>query len=408
MPVTIVLGAQWGDEGKGKIVDLLSEQADLVIRFQGGANAGHTIIHDGQKVVLHQLPSGILRDSCLNLIGNGCVVDPIALGEEIKAIAALGYSISPKNLRISGGAHLVTPLHRYLDKMQGGEVGTTGRGIGPAYTDKAARIGLRLTDALVGAGNAADWPTRLDRHWERFRLLMRGLPAQIEEQCRDFYDAVQEILPMVTDTAELIHTSFLDNKRLLFEGAQGTLLDIDHGTYPFVTSSSTGIGGALTGTGVYLPFDRRIGVFKAYCTRVGNGPFPTEAADETGEELRRVGGEFGATTGRPRRCGWLDLPLLKKSCRINGFNRLVMTKLDCLSTFAEIRVAVGRNGHDEPEYRTFPGWRVSLDGCRCRANLPAEAGRYLDFIEEQMGIPLAAVSVGPERERILREETLWN
>jgi len=400
MPVTVVLGAQWGDEGKGKIVDLIAGRMDLVIRFQGGANAGHSVMLGNRKIVLHQIPSGILHLSCYNAIANGCVVDPIALVEEIGTLEAAGLAVTPAGqLMISRSAHVVTPLHRWIDGLHGAQVGTTGRGIGPAYADKVARVGIRLGDVL-----GPDWSERLQQHEQRIRQAAGGeVPPAMDTWRPGFDQALERIRPFFGDTAALILETEQQGKRILLEGAQGTLLDIDHGSYPFVTSSSTSIGGALTGTGVYLPLDLRIGVFKAYCTRVGNGPFPTELTDETGETLRRIGQEFGATTGRPRRCGWLDLPLLKQACRINGFNGLILTKLDCLSTFPVIKVAVGAPDPDRREYKEFPGWNCPLDGYGAREKLPPAARGFLDFIEEQLDVPLAAISIGPGRHQILQE-----
>ena len=406
MTTTVLLGAQWGDEGKGKIVDLLAENMDLTVRFQGGANAGHTVYSDGVKLVLHQVPSGVLHQSCFNIIGNGCVVDAPALLEEIEQLAAAGFVVNSERLMISNLAHLVTPLHRWIDVQSGNRVGTTGRGIGPCYCDKTARQGIRLLDVVH-----PQWEDRLkdqfdrasteaSRHgWNTPPLLSEWLPA--------FRAAVMQLLPFAGDTAEYIARAANNGANILLEGAQGTLLDVDHGTYPFVTSSSTSIGGALTGIGVYLPFEQRIGVFKAYTTRVGHGPFPTEQNNETGERLRSVGHEFGATTGRPRRCGWLDLPLMKKVCRINGFNRLVITKLDCLSEFETIKVAVANDDAQNPVYREFKGWLSPLTSCSLRSDLPVACREYLDFIEDELAVPLAAISTGPERRQIIVEDSLW-
>ncbi|MBM4372587.1 MAG: adenylosuccinate synthetase, partial [Deltaproteobacteria bacterium] len=314
----IVMGAQWGDEGKGKIVDVLAAEADLVVRFQGGANAGHTIVAGGQRHVLHLLPSGILTPGKLNVIASGCVVDLEALAQEILATRDTGIEISPATLALSDRAHVVTPAHRHADRLQGAWIGTTGRGIGPCYTDKVRRWGIRASAILDG--------TFGDRYRAQSAAWQREVPAARDDpfpdpdlDLRRMEDALALVRPFVTDTRTLIHEAATAGRGILLEGAQGTLLDVDHGTYPFVTSSSTTIGGAFTGTGVFLDFQDRIGVLKAYSTRVGEGPFPTEETDPRGELLRARGREFGATTGRPRRCGWLDLPLVREACVTNGF-----------------------------------------------------------------------------------------
>jgi adenylosuccinate synthase len=406
MTTTVVLGAQWGDEGKGKIVDLLAERMDLTVRFQGGANAGHTVYVDGRKIVLHQVPSGILHGSCFNLIANGCVVDAPALLEEIDRLATAGFAVNAERLLISNRAHLVTPLHRWVDLQSGTRVGTTGRGIGPCYADKTARLGLRLLDA-----QNQGWEERLHEQFERIsaeaRLWGWGQPPQLPEWLPGFRTAVLRLLPLAGDTAELIAKAHHEGARILLEGAQGTLLDLDHGTYPFVTSSATSIGGALTGCGVFLPLDVRLGVFKAYTTRVGNGPFPTEQNNAVGERLREVGQEYGATTGRPRRCGWLDLPMMRLACRINGFNRLVMTKLDCLSDFETIQVAESYDGAGNPVYKEFPGWMSSLTECRSRDELPAPCRAFLAAVEADLQVPIAGVSLGPDRRQIVLEASQW-
>jgi len=406
MPVTVLLGAQWGDEGKGKIVDLLSEGMDMVIRFQGGSNAGHTVVIDGKKIVLHQIPTGILQRSCKNVIGNGCVVDPPALVEELASVISAGYSIQTDRLLISDLAHLVTPIHRWIDSQTGAKIGTTGRGIGPCYADKTMRVGIRVCDA-----QSSDLEERLFEQFHRAEATARAngwnSPPPPDSWLPAYRSALARILPFAGGAGELIHGLHLKGVKILLEGAQGTLLDLDHGTYPFVASSSTAIGGALTGIGVYLPFDVRLGVFKAYTTRVGNGPFPTELTDATGEELRRIGAEYGATTGRPRRCGWLDLFLMRLSCRINGFNRLVITKLDCLSSMKMIKVAVGRDDRGNPIYREFIGWKKSLDGCTNRSRFPAACREFLDFIEGELGVPLAGISIGPERRQTILKDKLW-
>lgn len=406
MAVAAVLGAQWGDEGKGKIVDLLAQDMSLVIRFQGGANAGHTVYLAGQKVVLHQIPSGILHECCLNIIGNGCVVDAPALIAEMQQLDNAGFSIDSTRLMISDRAHLVTPLHRWLDTRSGVDIGTTGRGIGPCYEDKFARRGIRLLDF-----RNSEWDQVLHNHHERIRIMADscgfGLPPEPSQWIPRFNESIQQISSLSGDTAQIIESMHKRGKPVLLEGAQGTMLDIDHGTYPYVTSSSCSIGGAFTGTGVFLPLDFRIGIFKAYATRVGSGPFTTEQDNEIGKHLRETGQEYGATTGRDRRCGWLDIPLLKLSCRINGFNRMVITKLDCLSEFEVIRAAISTDKQGNPVYKDFEGWNCSLSTCMSRTDLPEKCQLYLDFIESEIDVPLAAISIGPERHQIILEKSLW-
>ncbi|HBY18388.1 MAG: Adenylosuccinate synthetase, partial [Marinimicrobia bacterium 46_43] len=331
MSVSIVMGAQWGDEGKGKIVDTLAEKADLVIRYQGGANAGHTVIHGTDKYVLHLIPSGIISGQSVNIIGNGCVVDPVLLLQEIETLQNQGITVDPRHLMIAENAHIVTPLHKWLDSLQNAHIGTTKRGIGPAYEQKARRNGIRF-DMISGDRYQPVLESQLAEIQKVTKAVYnQEFPGNMKDELDECFRSAQKLLPFVKETASVIARAVTSNKEVLYEGAQGTLLDIDHGTYPFVTSSSTTIGGAYTGSGVYVHFDRRIGIVKSYTTRVGEGPFPTEIFDENGEKLRQNGHEFGTTTGRPRRCGWLDLPLLKKAIRINGFNTLVLTKISCLS-----------------------------------------------------------------------------
>ncbi len=402
MPNAIVLGSQWGDEGKGKVVDRLAHGMNVVVRFQGGANAGHTVVVQDKKYVLHLLPSGILNADTVSVIGNGCVVDPRKLAQEIDYVRGHGFSVSPENLVVSHAAHMVTPFHRHADTLTGGKVGTTGRGIGPTYEDKARRTGLRLESLRDGS-----WREGFRQLHELWRVICPAPPdspyPDPEKLIAEMEPLLESLAPFVTDTQEALATQVRANRSVLFEGAQGTLLDIDHGTYPFVTSSSTTIGGALTGTGVYLQFDHRIAVVKAYTTRVGNGPFPTELDDEVGRELRRRGDEFGATTGRPRRCGWLDLPLLRKSFIANGFNRIALTKLDCLSGFDPIRVAVEYDESGRPVYQDLAGWESDIRPATSRGDLPRECQDYIEFIETSLGAKAFLISTGPARHQTIEE-----
>lgn len=405
MPHMLVLGSQWGDEGKGKIIDLLAERMNLVVRFQGGANAGHTVVAGGEKTVLHQLPSGILNPDCVNVIANGCVVDPERLIEEIKSLANRRLKVNPDRLFLSGSAHLLTPLHQHLDAVFGGKVGTTGRGIGPCYVEKANRTGIRLEHVRDGS--------YIDRYHEQIAF-HEGRPGceKLRETLGNtaaleaFKTAAEAVIPFIADTQSIIYKACRNNENVLYEGAQGSLLDLDQGTYPFVTSSSTTIGGAYSGTGVYIDFDRRIGVAKAYSTRVGNGPFPTEQENDTGLKLREIGREFGATTGRPRRCGWLDLKLLKQAVIVNGFNYLAITKIDCLSGFDTIKVAIDHDGRGQPIYRDLPGWSEDISQARDSAALPPACRSYLGFIEEFLETRIGLVSVGPDRHQTIIVEPL--
>jgi adenylosuccinate synthase len=418
----IILGSQWGDEGKGKIVDLFSERFDIVARYQGGHNAGHTVFIGDKKFVLKLIPSGILRPGKKAVIGNGLVLDPAALLAEIETLESSGLDVKG-NLAISNRAHVLFPAHRMMERLSEARpgrisIGTTSRGIGPCYEDKIARRGIRIADLL---------------HREVFRPLFDGLMEEkvaiaktfgiYEEldltRTRDEYEAFAErIRPMVCDTALLLNQAIRSGKRVLFEGAQGTMLDIDHGTYPFVTSSSASAGGASTGTGVPpTRIDGVVGVSKAYITRVGGGPFPTEARDGAGEQIRRRGNEFGAVTGRPRRCGWFDAPLLRYTATINGFDSLVVTKLDVLDEFDAIQVCVGYrcSGTEiaempplvadmekvEPVYECLPGWKSATFGLTSYEQLPAAARDYLAFLESQTGVEIGSISTGPERNQTI-------
>ncbi len=422
----VVLGAQWGDEGKGKIVDLLTEKIGAVVRFQGGHNAGHTLVINGKKTVLHLIPSGILRADTLCLIGNGVVLSPAALKKEIAELEATGVDVRSR-LKISPATPLIMPYHIALDqareKAAGGKaIGTTGRGIGPAYEDKVARRGIRVADLKYPVELAEKLHAALDYH--NFVLTKYlGVDAVDFQQTYDEALAFGEYVePMKTDIAGLLHDLRKQGKKVMFEGAQGSLLDIDHGTYPYVTSSNTTVGGALAGTGVGADsIDYVLGIAKAYATRVGGGPFPTELHDETGEDIRKRGQEFGATTGRPRRCGWIDIVALKRAVAINGISGLCITKLDILDGMPSLKMCIAYKYHGkqseyapldaqgwdqcEPVYLEFPGWNESTAGVTEWEKLPPAARAYLRSLEELSGCPLAIVSTGPDRDAtiILRD-----
>ena len=418
----IILGAQWGDEGKGKMVDLFSDRFDLVVRYQGGHNAGHTVFIGEKKFVLKLIPGGILRPGKRAVIGNGLVIDPAALLAEIDALEAAGIPVAG-SLSISNRAHVLLPAHCMMEKMSEGRpgrvsIGTTSRGIGPCYEDKTARRGIRIADLLDRENFRAQYAVLMEEKVAIAKAL--GIYEQLDlERIRDDYERFAErIRPMVCDTALLLNQAIRDGKSLLFEGAQGTLLDIDHGTYPFVTSSSASAGGACTGTGVApTRITGVIGVSKAYVTRVGGGPFPTESVDGAGERIRQRGNEFGAVTGRPRRCGWFDAPLLRYAAAINGLDSLVITKLDVLDEFDNIPVCVRyRIGKQEvreipptvteiarlePVYECLPGWRQSTFGMTSYDQLPANAKQYLAFLENQTGVEAGCISTGPERNQTI-------
>ncbi len=421
MANVVIVGAQWGDEGKGKIIDFLTESADIVVRAQGGNNAGHTVIVDGQKHVLHLVPSGILWGTKTCVIGNGVVMDPVSLLAEIEGLRAKGKSITGENLLISNRAHLALPIHRALDqareaKLGARKIGTTGRGIGPSYADKASRGGLRLADLLVPQSFADKLEAKVAETNEQLAAV--GLAALNFAEIRDAYLAAGEKLaPHVTDTAVFLHQQLKAGKSLLFEGAQGTHLDIDFGTYPFVTSSSTIAGGACTGAGVGPhAIDRVIGVCKAYTTRVGSGPFPTEN-EALSDKLHALGREFGATTGRPRGCGWLDLVLLRYSAIVSGMDELAVTNLDGLDDFDTIPVCVAYEIDGQrvdtppvrvedwekitPVFEEWAGWRQDITAVRQWADLPVQARAYLDRLGEALGVPVTMCGVGPDRVQTL-------
>ena len=421
-----VIGAQWGDEGKGKITDFLAEQADMVVRCQGGNNAGHTVISGGEEYKLHLVPSGILYPKVECIIGNGVVVDLESLFTEIDGLESRGIDCS--GLKISDRAHLILPYHRQLDALQEStkverKIGTTKRGIGPAYTDKAARDGIRLCDLL----DAAVFKERLHYNLQlkRQQLEASGETLPDEVALLEKFSALAErIRPYIAATASIVNKALAAGKKVLFEGAQGVLLDIDHGTYPFVTSSNSTAGGICTGAGVGpTKIKRVLGIAKAYSTRVGDGPFPTEITGELGEKLRQMGGEFGTTTGRPRRCGWLDLAALQYATQINGFTDLTVTKLDVLDTFAEIKICTGYRyqgslldtlpadlsilDNCEPVYETMPGWQQSTRDCRNYHDLPTNARSYIEYIEKALQTPVSIVAVGPGREETIIRESFF-
>jgi len=418
----IILGSQWGDEGKGKIVDLFSERFDIVARYQGGHNAGHTVFIGDRKFVLKLVPSGILRPGKTAVIGNGVVIDPAALLAEIGALEAAGVQVNG-NLFISNRAHVLFPAHRMMEKLTEDRpgrvsIGTTSRGIGPCYEDKFGRRGIRVADLLDTGAFRAQFDVLMDEKAAIAKA--RGIYQEQDlRRTRDEYEALAgRIRPMVCDTAVLLNRAIAEGRTVLFEGAQGTMLDIDHGTYPFVTSSSAGAGGACTGTGVApTRIHGVVGVAKAYITRVGGGPFPTEARDGAGETIRRRGNEFGAVTGRPRRCGWFDVPLVRYTSAINGLDSMVVTKLDVLDEFDNVQVCVGyRIGQREvaeipptvaelarvePVYECLPGWKASTFGVTSYDALPARAREYLAYLESRTGVEIGCISTGPERNQTI-------
>jgi adenylosuccinate synthase len=423
MANVIVVGTQWGDEGKGKVVDLLSESADYIVRFQGGNNAGHTLVVEDEKFILHLIPSGILHPNKTCCIGNGVVVDPGVLLGEIEGLRSHQIQVNPDNLVISGQAHVIMVYHREVDNAREqrkgkGKIVTTGRGIGPCYEDKASRVGIRMHDLI----NPKLFTEKLKVNLEEKNFYLEkflGAKPLDYNQIEDEYLAYGEQLrPYVGNVSELLDRGRRQGKNILFEGAQGTHLDIDHGTYPFVTSSNAVAGGACCGAGIGpTRIDTIIGICKAYTTRVGGGPFPTELTDTVGKHLQKIGAEFGSTTGRPRRCGWLDMVVLRNAARLNGLTSLTITKLDVLTGLERIRVAtsyVHETSSTEifpnecftlescdPSYETFPGWSQDISSARTFSDLPANTQSYLRAIEELAEIPLSIVSVGPGREQTI-------
>ena len=416
MSVTVLVGSQWGDEGKGKIVDILSEKFDFVARYQGGANAGHTVEIGEKQYILHLIPSGILRDDVKCVIGNGVVIDPQALLDEIKILEDNGIKVEGR-LFISHNAHLIMPYHKLFDSISESgknKIGTTGRGIGPCYIDKFDRKGIRIVDLL----NRDVLEKKLRQNVDEKNILLKKLYGDkgfdIEEIIKEYISFDEAIDSYVTDVPLMLNNAIKEGKNILLEGAQGTLLDVDHGTYPFVTSSNPTSGGACTGSGIPPnKIDNVFGIVKAYTTRVGNGPFPTELTDEAGEKLRQEGAEFGATTGRPRRCGWFDAFLVRYSAMINGIDAVAITKLDVLSIFEKIKVCVGyklfgkllksfpsdvdRLSSVTPVYETVDGWMEDISECKSYDELPPKTKEYLEFISDQANIKIEIVSVGPKR-----------
>ena len=419
----VVVGTQWGDEGKGKIVDLLTEKADYVIRFQGGNNAGHTLVVDGKKFILHLIPSGILHPGKVCVIGNGVVIDPAVLLQEIDRLAGHGLAVNSKNFLISRYAHMIMPYHRALDaarenKKGKSKIGTTGRGIGPCYEDKVARNGIRVHDLF----DQKVLSEKLERNLEEKNFLLQHFfgekPLDGKAILDEYLAYGQRLQPLAGNVSERLQAADKSGQNLLFEGAQGTHLDIDHGTYPFVTSSNTVAGNACCGAGIGPSrISEVLGVVKAYTTRVGGGPFPSELLDETGERIQQVGGEFGSTTGRPRRCGWLDMVVVKNSSRLNGLAGLAITKLDVLTGLPLLKIAVGYKCGTvnldtvppelsaleacEPVYEEFPGWDQDISKVRKFSDLPENTKKYLKAIEDLSGISLFVVSVGPGRDETI-------
>src|SRR5687767_14073088 len=423
--VIAVIGAQWGDEGKGKIVDLLAERFDIVVRFQGGHNAGHSVQVGNQSFVLHLLPSGIVHEGKTCVLGNGMVIDPKAFFEEADRLAGQGIHITPERVKVSSRAHLILPYHRALDhtseeRLGNEKVGTTLRGIGPAYEDKAGRRGIRLADALV----PEVLRSRIERNLEdanRIIVAYGGASLDVDQIFNDTSTVVERLAPFMADTAHYLNKAAADGRSILLEGAQATLLDVDHGTYPFVTSSSTTAAGAALGTGLAPHrITGVLGIVRTYTTRVGEGPFPTEMIEgeaEMGQVIRERGREYGASTGRPRRCGWFDAFATRYAAEINGFSSVALTKLDVLDTLDEIKVCTGYqlNGRVceslpavsqdlrrvEPIFATLPGWQSSTLGMTELSTLPTNARRYVDFLSEQIGVQIGLVSTGPERSQTI-------
>ena len=421
MPATIVLGAQWGDEGKGRVVDYFSQKADYVVRFQGGNNAGHTIVVGDQKLALSLIPSGILYAACIPVIASGTVIDPKVLLDEMEMVTKRG--LDPSRLRLSSSAHLIMPYHRKLDAaieryLGKNQIGTTKRGIGPAYTDKYSRVGIRVQDLFDSKIFTEKVEAALEDKNKILPRVYNTLPMDAHQIVDEYLGYAERLRPHVTDTSLLLWNAINDGREVLFEGAQGTLLDVDHGTYPFVTSSNPTAGGAIVGSGVGpKAIDEIVGVAKAYISRVGTGPFPTELSDEVGDRMIELGGEYGTVTGRRRRCGWLDLLALRYAARVNSLTKLFLTKMDILSAFDTIKAATSYRSHGErhdefpaqqsvlyhcePEYIEMPGWKEDITGVREYVELPKAARAYVEYIEEAVGVPVGWVSVGPERSQLI-------
>lgn len=427
MPALVVLGAQWGDEGKGKIIDFLAEQARMVVRYQGGNNAGHTVVVGDQEYKLHLIPSGILYPDKICVIGNGVVVDPAVLLQELEYLWARG--INTDNLRISANAHIIMPYHRLLDQLEekrkgDAKIGTTGRGIGPAYMDKSARVGIRMMDLL----DQEEFTARLKANLTQKNRLIQQLYGEDgfteEEILEEYLGYAERMRKYVTDSSLIINEAIDEDKKVLFEGAQGTLLDLDHGTYPYVTSSHPIAGGVTIGAGVGpTRINRVLGVVKAYTTRVGEGPFPTELLDDLGEQIRQEGHEFGTTTGRPRRCGWLDIVMLNYSVRISGLDSIAVTKLDVLDRLPIIKICTGYRYKGEiltnfptnlkvlkecePIYEEVAGWQEDTTKCRTYNELPEKARKYLARVSELCKVKISIVAVGPKREQTILLEDCY-
>jgi len=417
MPAIVLLGAQWGDEGKGKATDLLGDRVDYVVRYQGGNNAGHTVVIGDQKYALHLLPSGILSPNVIPVIGNGVVIDPAVLLTEIKGLNERGIDTS--KLKISTNAHLITPYHRTIDKVSErflgkSKIGTTGRGIGPSYADKINRIGIRVQDLFDPSILKQKIEAALHDKNQILIKVFNRKGITVDEVLDEYLGYAQILKPYVVDTALLLDQALKSGKNVLLEGSQGTLLDVDHGTYPFVTSSNPTAGGASTGSGIGpTKITRVIGILKAYTTRVGSGPFPTELFDADGEALRKIGGEVGVTTGRNRRCGWFDAPIARYAVRVNGLTDFFLTKLDVLTGWEKIPVCVAYEvdgvrveelpasqtdfHHAKPIYEYLPGWKVNISKAKSIADLPNNAREYVKFLEKVSGAPISAIGVGPGR-----------
>ncbi len=423
MNLLLIVGCQWGDEGKGKVVDILSEKADLVARYQGGNNAGHTVVVGEKKYILHTIPSGILHEGVKCLIGNGVVIDPIALDKEIAELNQVGIDVAD-NLMISENAHLIMPYHVELDKMQEkirgeGKIGTTGRGIGCCYGDKVTRIGIRICDIKNKKNFLEKFRKNMDSLMPSFiKVYGDNLPFDPKELEEKAWTYSEKLLPFIVDGVTVINRYLDSGKKVLCEGAQGILLDIDFGTYPYVTSSNPSPGGVCTGLGIApMKVSKVVGIVKAYTTRVGSGILPTELLDEDGEMLRKIGAEYGATTGRPRRCGWFDAPAVRRSIQISGINQIVLTKLDVLSCFSKIKICstyklngknynlfpigIEKDAKLEAVYDEIPGWQKSLDDIRTYSDLPKNAKTYIEKIESLLDVEVAVVSVGPRRDQII-------
>jgi len=419
MSVALILGLQWGDEGKGKIVDLLAGDYEYIVRFNGGDNAGHTVRKGDEEFKLHLVPSGVFYPEKTKVIGNGVVANPETLVSEIRTVESRGYSM--KNLFVSSDAHIILPWHKIMDGglEQTGKIGTTKKGIGPAYSDKASRTySIRACDLLLSEKKLTEKLMHIAAHKKRLFSALGFPDFDTESVVADLMESAKTIRPHIADTQFILNGAIAEGKSILLEGAQGALLDIDHGTFPYVTSSNTTSGAGCTGTGIPpQKIGAVIGIAKAYTTRVGEGPFPTELTDSVGEQIRKVGHEFGTTTGRPRRCGWLDLVVLRYTCMINGVTEIALTKLDVLSGIEDIKVAVAyetggkkaenfpldlpRLAASVPVYEALPGWKGDITGCKSLADLPMNARKYVEYVEKKLGTRVKIVSVGPKREETI-------